>query len=351
MKRGFASDNNSGVHPLIMQAIVDANKGHCIAYGDDPWTEKAVEKIKELFNTDISVYFVFNGTASNVLGISSFVRSYNAIICPESSHINMDECGATEKHTGCKLLSVSASDGKISLSQIKSQMKGTGFEHHAQPKIISISQPTELGTIYTYDELKSICDFAHRNNMYVHMDGARISNAVVSLNCDINSITHDAGIDVLSFGGTKNGMMYGEALIFFNNELAGDFKYLRKQYMQLASKMRFISAQFIAFLENDLWLQNARHANRMARILHDRIAGLKGLTISQETRSNGVFAIIPAEIIHELRKEFFFYTWDESRSEVRWMTSFDTQESDIDDFVNHLKKLLENYFINKELSP
>lgn len=351
MNRGFASDNNAGVHPDIMQALVDVNTGHCLAYGDDPWTEKAIKKIKTLFNKDISVYFVFNGTAANVLGIDAGVKSYNAVICPETAHINVDECGAVEKLTGCKLLAVDTNTGKISIPQIMTQMKGIGFEHHVQPKIISLSQPTELGTVYSGDELKDICNFAHKNDMYVHMDGARISNAVVSLNCDINRITSDAGIDILSFGGTKNGMMYGEAVIFFNKILAADFKYSRKQAMQLASKMRYISAQFYAFLENDLWLKNAMNANQMAKLLHDKIAGLKGVKITRETQSNGVFAIIPPEIIPELQKEFYFYIWDESVSEVRWMTSYDTQESDIDRFVERLTNLLKNHFNNKEVSP
>jgi len=340
MKRGFASDNNAGVHPDILKAISDANINHCIAYGDDPWTEKAVAKFRSLFKSDVAVYFVFNGTAANVLGINTFIRSHHAVICPYTSHIYMDECGAPEKFSGCKLIPVHTPDGKIRIENIKDQLYSLGFEHHVQPKVVSITQATEMGTIYTTDEIKYICDFAHENGLFVHMDGARISNAVVSLGCDIKEITVDAGIDVLSFGGTKNGMMYGEAIIFFNKELANDFKYSRKQGMQLASKMRFISAQFLAYLDNDLWLRNAKHANCMAQILKSEVEGIKGVKITQKTEANGVFAIIPGNIIPELQKHFFFYVWDELCSEVRWMTSFDTEEDDIHAFVGILKKLL-----------
>jgi len=343
MNRGFASDNNAGVHPDILHSISEVNKGHCIAYGEDPWTEQAAEMFKALLGNDVEVYFVFNGTSANVLGISAFVKSYHAVICAETAHIYVDECGAPEKYTGCKLLPVQTPDGKLTIDQIKRQLNGVGFEHHVQPKIISVTQPTEMGTLYTVEELKNICGFAHENGLSVHMDGARISNAVAGLNCNIKEITRDAGIDVLSFGGTKNGMMYGEAIIFFNCQMAEDFKYHRKQAMQLASKMRFISAQFLAFLKNDLWLKNARHANRMAQILRHETESIPGVTLTQKTEANGVFAIIPSEVISELQKEFFFYVWDESKSEVRWMTSYDTREEDIYRFTDLLKEMLIKY--------
>ena len=339
-KRGFASDNNSGVHPSIIEAIKNANTGHQIAYGDDPLTIEAVKQIKKLFGTETEVFLVFNGTAANVLGIDSVTQSYNSIICAETAHINVDECGAPEKFTGCKLLSVETGNGKISVDSIKKHVNGFGFEHHSQPRLISVTQSTEMGTVYTPNELKELCSYAHDNNMVVHMDGARISNAAAFLGVPLREFTTDAGIDVLSFGGTKNGMMYGEAVIFFNKELANNFKYRRKQAMQLASKMRFISAQFIAFIDNDLWLTNAKHSNRMAKILAESVRNFKGVKITQKVQSNGVFAIIPREIIADLQKDYFFYVWDESKSEVRWMTSFDTTEEDISGFASRLKELL-----------
>jgi threonine aldolase len=339
-KRGFASDNNAGVHPLILEALQNANHGHTIAYGDDPYTENAIKSIKKVFGNHTEVFIVFNGTAANVLGLDAITQPYNSIICAENSHIYLDECGAPEKFTGCKLLSLETNDGKLSVERISKHVHSFGFEHHSQPKVISITQSTEMGTVYTHGEIKAICDYAHGHNMVVHMDGARISNAAASLGSGFRELTTDVGIDVLSFGGTKNGMMYGEAVIFFNRDLAADFKYRRKQGMQLASKMRFIAVQFSAFLTDDLWLKNASHANKMAKKLSERVKDIKGVKITQEVQSNGVFAIIPPETIPELQKEYFFYVWDEIKSEVRWMTSFDTTEEDIEGFTTKLKELL-----------
>lgn len=338
-KRGFASDNNSGVHPDILKAITEANQGHVIAYGDDPYTEKAKEKFYEFFGNDIDIYFVFIGTAANVLGLNAVTRSWNAVICAETAHINVDECGAPEKFNGFKLLSVNTPDGKLTIDLIKQHMHGFGFEHHSQPKIISITQATEMGTVYTVDEIKALADFAHKNDMYLHMDGARIANAAVSLGIDFKAFTKDAGVDILSFGGTKNGMMYGEAIVFFNKQLGQDFKYVRKQGMQLASKMRFISAQFERYLSDELWYKNAAHSNKMAKLLESKVKDIPQIKITQKVEANGVFAILPShELIEELTKEYFFYDWDESRNEVRWMCSFDTREEDIIDFVNLLKQ-------------
>ena len=339
-KRGFASDNNSGVHPEIMKAIIDANEGHTIAYGDDIYTERAKEKLYEHFGNDIEIYFVFIGTAANVLGLNAATRSWNSVICAETSHINEDECGAPEKFNGFKLLSTESPDGKLTIDLIQKHMKGFDFEHHSQPKIISITQATELGTLYTTDEIKELADFAHQNKMYLHMDGARIANAAVTLNIGFKEFTKDAGVDILSFGGTKNGMMYGEAILFLNKELGQDFKYIRKQGMQLASKMRFISAQFERYLSDNLWYKNAKHANNMAQLLASKINNIPQIQITQKVEANGIFAIVPKEIIPELKKEYFFYDWDESRSEVRWMTSFDTKEEDINSFVKLIKKKL-----------
>ncbi len=340
IKRGFASDNNSGVHPAILEAMSRVNAGHEIAYGDDKYTEAVSEKLKAIFGKETGVYFVFIGTAANVLGLSALTQSYNAVICPESAHINIDECGAPEKFTGCKFLSVATPDGKLTVDLIKQHMHGFGFEHHSQPKVISITQSTELGTLYSIHEIKTIADYAHEHDMYLHMDGARISNAAVALNEGFYEMTGGAGVDVLSFGGTKNGMMYGEAVIFFNKDLCSDFKYRRKQGMQLASKMRYISAQFDAFLENDLWKHNARHANAMAQNLYTAVKDIPGVKITRPVEANAVFAIIPKEVIPKLQEAFFFYVWDEDTSEVRWMCSFDTTEEDIEEFSALLRKLL-----------
>ena len=339
-RRGFASDNNAGVHPSILAALPKVNDGHVIAYGDDPYTEKASAQLREIFGQETEVFFVFIGTAANVLGLSTVTQSYHAVICPETAHINVDECGAPEKFSGCKLLTCSTPDGKLTVDMIASHMHGIGFEHHVQPRVVSITQATELGTVYTLDEIKEIARYTHEHGMLLHMDGARISNAAVSLDCGFYEMTGGAGVDVLSFGGTKNGMMYGEAIIFFNPTLCEDFKYRRKQGMQLASKMRFISAQFECYLSNDLWLKNALHANKMARLLAEQIAGLPGVKITQKVVANGVFAIIPGELIPILQKEYFFYIWNEELSEVRWMTSFDTTEEDVRNFAGLIKKYL-----------
>lgn len=339
-KRGFASDNNSGVHPEIMKAINEANEGHTIAYGDDPYTQRAKEKFYEHFGTDIDIYFVFIGTAANVLGLNAATRSWNSVICAETAHINEDECGAPEKFNGFKLLTVETPDGKLTVDLIQKHMKGFDFEHHSQPKIISITQATELGTVYTPDEIKKLADYAHQHDMYLHMDGARIANAAVSLNSGFKEFTKDAGVDILSFGGTKNGMMYGEAIIFLNKALGQDFKFVRKQGMQLASKMRFISAQFEKYLTNNLWFKSAEHANKMAKLLENKVKEIPQIKITQKVQANGVFAMVPKKIMDDLKQEYFFYDWDESKNEVRWMCSFDTKEEDILTFVKLIKSKL-----------
>lgn len=338
--RNFASDNNAGVHPDILEAIQNANAGHVVAYGDDPYTRQAIEQFKAHFGEDIDVYFVFNGTAANVLGLKAVTRSYHAVICSDVAHLNVDECGAPEKFTGCKLLTVPAPDGKLTPEGIRRHLHGFGFEHHAQPRVVSLTQATEMGTVYSPDEIRAIADLAHERGLLVHMDGARLANAAVSLNCDLREITADAGVDVLSFGGTKNGMMFGEAIVFFNPEFSRDFKYYRKQGMQLGSKMRFISAQFSALLSDDLWRQNAAHANRMARYLAERVAEIPHIRITQPVQANGVFAIVPREIIPALQKKYFFYVWNEETAEVRWMTAFDTTEQDVDRFVTAIKEVM-----------
>lgn len=338
--RGFASDNNAGVHPEIMKAIERVNSGHTIAYGDDPYTASAVQKIKSILGETVQPYFVFTGTAANVLGLDAITKPYHSIICAETSHIHEDECGAPERWTGCKLLPVESPDGKLSPATIEKHMYGIGFEHHSQPLVVSITQSTEMGTLYTPDEIRAITDYAHERNMLVHMDGARISNAAAGLETGFREITVAAGIDVLSFGGTKNGMMYGEAVVFMSEIFAYDFKYLRKQGMQLASKMRYIAAQFERFLDEEIWLKNASHANRMAKMLEAEVMKIKGIRITQPVQSNAVFAILPKEIIPILQEAFFFYVWNEAAGEVRWMCSYDTTEEDVINFSSWLNKVM-----------
>lgn len=334
----FASDNYAGVHPEIIKAITEANIGHATAYGDDEITRRAIAKFKEHFGTEIDVYFVFNGTAANVLGIKQLTQPYNAVICAETAHINVDECAAPERFSGCKLLSVPTSDGKLAVDLVRKRYQGIGSQHHVQPKVISITQSTEFGTVYARDEITALADFAHSHDMYLHMDGARISNAAATLGTGFKSFTRDAGVDVLSFGGTKNGLMIGEAVIFFDQKLAQNFKYVRKQGMQLASKMRFIAAQFEALLSNDLWLRSASHANKMARLLEKELSAVPQIRISQKVESNGVFAIIPREMIPILQERFYFYVWNEETSEARLMTAFDTTQEDVMGFVNFVKQ-------------
>ena len=332
-RRSFASDNNAGVHPEVIEAIRAVNEGHVIAYGDDDVTARAVKLFKKHFGKDVAVYFVFGGTGANVLGLKAITKPYQAVICAETAHINVDECGAPEKFTGCKLISLATPDGKLRIEQLEPMLHVFGNEHHVQPRVISISQATEMGTVYTRKELQAIAEFAHANNMLLHVDGARIANAAASLNVALKQITVDVGVDVLSFGGTKNGMMYGEAVVFFNADMAGDFKYIRKQGMHLPSKMRYVSAQFEALLSGDLWRRSAAHANRMARLLGSELEKVAGIELTQRVEANGVFAVVPKQFIPALQKKYFFYTWNEEISEVRLMCSFDTTEEDIHEFV------------------
>jgi threonine aldolase len=339
-QRGFASDNNSGINPEILKAIEAANIGHSTGYGDDKWTNEAIGLLKKEFGDDTEVFIVLTGTGANILGLQSAAQSFQSVLCAETAHIQTDECGAPEKFTGSKLIPIATQNGKITPEQVEKHLHGFGFEHHSQPGLISITQVSELGTIYTADEVRALADLAHNHGMFLHMDGARIANAAVSLGLSFRTFTKDAGVDILSFGGTKNGMMIGEAVLIFNPALASHSKYYRKQAAQLYSKMRFIGAQFVPYLREGIWKTNATHSNRMAKILETEIRKLKGVKITQKVESNGIFAIVPKELIPQLQDKYFFYMWDENRGEVRWMTSFDTTEEDILNFTQLLRKLL-----------
>ncbi|HWS01665.1 MAG TPA: low specificity L-threonine aldolase [Prolixibacteraceae bacterium] len=336
-KRGFASDNNSGIHPNILKAIEMANEGHVVGYGDDIYTEKAKQLLRNEFGSETEIFFVLTGTGANILSIQSLCQSFHSILCAETAHIQVDECGAPEKFTGSKLIPIPSGNGKVLPAGLIRKLHGFDVEHHAQPGLLSISQVTEMGTVYTAEEIRELADIVHSHGMYLHMDGARISNAAVSLGTGFRSFTKDAGVDVLSFGGTKNGLMLGEAVLIFNPDLARNTKYFRKQAAQLYSKMRFLSVQFIPYLEEQIWKSNALHANRMAQKLASLISGIPAIRITQSVDANGIFAILPREIIPVIRKEYFFYDWDESKGEVRLMTSFDTKEEDIVNLVALLK--------------
>ena len=339
-RRGFASDNNATILPEILQAVTDANSGHALAYGADVWTERAVARFRAHFGESAQVFFVFNGTAANVLGIGSLAQSYHAVICADTAHIQNDECGAPEVNLGTKLIPCSTPDGKLTPTLVKPLLRGFGDQHHVQPRVISISQTTEMGTLYQPDEIRGLSRLAHEHQMFLHMDGARISNAAAALGLPLGAFTTNCGVDALSFGGAKNGLLLGEAVVILRPELAEGFSYRRKQAMQLSSKMRFIAAQFERLLTDDLYLRGASHANQMAQTLANQIRGLPGVEITQKVEANGIFVRIPRAIIPALQKQNYFYVWDEARSEVRWMTSHDTRLEDIESFVSALKKLL-----------
>lgn len=337
----FASDNYSGVHPEIMEALVRANVHHQGSYGSDEYTSRAIQLFKNYFGETTEVFFVYNGTAANVLGLSALTHSFHSILCSEFAHINVDESTAPEKFTSCKLIGIQTTNGKIYPDQVEEKIQRIGDQHHPQAKAISISQSTEYGTVYSVEEIKALSAIAKKYNLYLHMDGSRISNAAVGLNKEFRAFTCDAGVDVLSFGGTKNGMMFGEAILIFNPDLAKDFYYRRKQGMQLHSKMRFISAQFEAMLSNDLWKRNATHANAMAKKLEQGLRAIPQITITQSVDGNGVFAKFPKKIIPELQKEIFFYVWNERTCEARLMCSFDTKEEEISRLLNKIRELIE----------
>ena len=338
MIRGFGSDNFSGVLPEVFKALEAAAYGHQHSYGEDVYSEKAIQDFKNVFGENIRVFFVYNGTGANILSLSAFTHSYNAVICAETAHINVDECGAIEKQSGCKLLTVPTFDGKLTTGLIQNHMHGFGEQHHSQPKMISLTQCTELGTVYTPAELKEICDYAHAHRMYVHMDGARIANACAALRLSFKALTVDCGVDVLSFGGTKNGLMMGECVIVFNKDLQKEARFVRKQSAQLASKMRYLSCQFTAYLTDELWLKKATHANVMAAKLYKELKKLPEVTFTQKVESNQLFLTMPRPIIDRMLESYFFYFWNEDKDEIRLVTSFDTTEEDVDEFIRLLKR-------------
>ncbi len=338
--RSFASDNNAGVHPEVLKAIAAANQGHVVGYGDDPYTHSAVNLFKRRFGNNIEVFFVFNGTAANCLGLKALTNSYHAVICAEAAHICVDECGAPEKFTGCKLIPIPTKDGKLTVEAVRTAYHGIGVEHHVQPRVVAITQCTEVGTVYKEDEVRRLASFAHERGMFLHMDGARIANAAASLGLDLRQATRDLGVDVLSFGATKNGGMGAEAVVFFDPKLAADFKFYRKQGMQLASKMRFLSAQFEALLKDGLWLRNAQHSNRMAQMLKRELSKIPQVKIAYKVEANGIFAKLPRRAIAKLQKRYFFYMWDDAQSMVRWMCSWDTTEADVKQFVDFVRRSL-----------
>ncbi|MBN1860880.1 MAG: aminotransferase class V-fold PLP-dependent enzyme [Candidatus Thermoplasmatota archaeon] len=337
---GFGSDNHSGVHPDILNALQDVNDGYVVAYGNDDYTKKAIKQLKEMFGKQTAVFFVYNGTATNILGLRNVTDSYHSILCAESAHLTVHECCGPENYIGCKLVTIPTKDGKLRVDQIEPYIMGVGDPHMAQPHVISLTQATERGTVYREKEIQKLADFAHDHGMLLHMDGARLCNAAAFLKIGLNDICGKVGVDVLSFGGTKNGMMYGEAVVFFDKNLAKNFEFIRKQGMQLTSKMRYISAQFSAFLSNELWLRNAVHANEMAQLLAKHLRRIPGVQITQKVEANMVYAIIPNRCIMRLQKQYYFHRFNERTCEVRLMCSFTTQREDVLLFAEALQKAI-----------
>jgi threonine aldolase len=337
-ERGFASDNYAGVHPEILEALALANGGHLGAYGADPYTAAATEVVRSHFGAQAEVFFVFNGTGANVISLQAMTERWDAVICAESAHINVDECGAPEKIAGLKLLTVATPDGKLTPALIDVQAWGWGDEHRAQPRVVSITQSTELGTLYTSAEIAALCAHAHERGMFVHIDGARIANAAAALDVPLRAFTTDVGVDIISFGGTKNGLMYGEAIVVLNPSAVRGLPFLRKAAMQLASKMRFVGVQFETLFGTDLWLRSAQHSNAMARRLAVAVADVPGLKITRDVQANAVFAVLPRDVTTRLQERFHFYVWSEHTGEVRWMCAFDTTEQNIDDFAEAVRK-------------
>ncbi|THA23512.1 low specificity L-threonine aldolase [Streptomyces sp. RKND-216] len=336
--RGFASDNYAGAHPEILAALALANEGHQTAYGGDAYTAHLQQLMRSHFGPYAETFPVFNGTGANVVALQALTDRWGAVICADTAHIHVDECGAPERVGGLKLLTVPTEDGKLTPELIDREAFGWDDEHRAMPQVVSLAQNTELGTLYTPDEIRAVCDHAHERGMKVHLDGARIANAAAALDVPMRAFTYAAGVDVLSFGGTKNGMLFGEAVVVLNPDAVRAMKHLRKLSMQLASKMRFVSVQLEALLAKDLWLRNARHANTMAQRLAAGVRAVPGVEILYAVEANAVFARLPHDVSERLQKRFRFYFWDETAGDVRWMCSFDTTPDDVDSFVDALRE-------------
>jgi threonine aldolase len=341
--RTFASDNCAGIHPQVLAAISDANVGHVPSYGGDPVTSEATELFRHHFGDDAEVYFTFNGTGANVVGLQSLLRPFEAVICATSAHINEDECGAPERFLGSKLVAVPAPDGKLTPDLVEAAVTGVGDEHRVQPRVVSITQSTEVGTCYTVAEVAALAQRVHQLDMWLHVDGARLSNAAAHLGVGLGAFGSGSGVDVLSYGATKNGAMGAEAVVSFHPDAHSSLRFIRKQSMQLASKMRFVAAQFGALLSDGLWRDNAAHANEMAGRLADGVAPIPGVTIAYPVEANAVFAVLPGAVTEELQRQYPFYVWDRPAGVVRWMTSFDTTEHDVDEFVALVSRLMADH--------
>lgn len=340
MAHSFGSDNCSGIHPAVLEAIAEANAGHAESYGHDPLTAEARKAVCAMLGCDAGVYFVLTGTGANVLALRSVTHPYNSVICADTAHIYVHECGAPEAHTGCKLIPVATPDGKLTPEMVRPHLFNFGSEHNSQPKVISVTQPTEMGTLYTNGEITALAELAHSHGMYLHLDGTRLANAVAATGSSPHDMLVRSGVDVMTFGGTKNGMMLGESVIFLNPELGRNAKYGRKQLMQLPSKMRFVAAQFKAYLEDGLWLELAAHANGMARYLAEGLEGIGCVKIFQKPETNGIFAEVREDIIPALKAEGYYTCIDEAAPQyVRWMCSFDTTKDDADRLINFLRTL------------
>lgn len=337
LPRAFASDNTAPVHPRVLEMLAEVNHGHALAYGEDPYSERVRQWFIEQFGEGTSTYLVWNGTGGNVVALRALTRPYHAILCAEQAHVNIDECGAPELLTGCKLIGLPSSDAKITPVQVRAAMRRLGDEHAVQPRVVSLAQSTEYGTVYSRDEMKALCDTAHEAGLLVFLDGARLANAAAALDLPFRAFTRDVGVDMLSFGASKNGAMSAEAVVVFNPAHAAEMKFLRKQSAQLPSKARYVAAQFLALAENGLWLANAQQANAMARRLADGVRGIAGVRITQSVDASAVFAVLPKRVTERLQQEFHFYVWDERIDEVRWMTNWATSEGDVDELVKAVR--------------
>lgn len=336
----FGSDNHSGVHPLILEALVSANVGHSEAYGEDAWTRQAEADVRAAFSPRAEVAFVFNGTGANCVALGALTRPYQSILTAATGHIWVDECGAPGRFTGCQVQPIATPDGKLTPALLQPYLHGFGDVHHSQPHVVYISQSTELGTVYRPAELLALSELVHSYGMLLYMDGARLSNACAALGCSLRALTAEVGVDMVSFGGTKNGLLYGEAVVALSAEASAGLAFARKQFGQLASKMRYVSASFSGYLRNDLWLKNARHANEMARMLAEALRGAVGVELAYPTEANEVFVNLPLRAISALREEFAFYVWDESTGLCRFVTSWDTEEEDVVQLVDAVRRVL-----------